>query len=107
MRDGIVLNSITKLKRLVDNIRDIDAGWSDSETYDGLALWQKIWLDDKYIESRDEKNNNQDYLNQAQSYFALWFIGNYKQLTKDNKLLGDDDIDQIKKILKDEQELLQ
>jgi len=107
MRDGIVLNSITKLKRLVDNIRDINAGWSDSETYDGLALWQKIWLDDRYLEIRGDKNNNQDYLNQAQSYFSLWFIGNYKQLTKDNKLLGDDDIDQIKKILKEEQELLQ
>ncbi len=107
MRDGIVLNSITKLKRLVDNIREINVGWSDSETYDDLALWQKIWLDNKYAEIRENKEQNQEHLNKVQGAFALWFIGNYKQVTKDNKLLGDDDIDQIKKILKEEQELLQ
>lgn len=107
MRDGIVLNAITKLKRLVDNIRNINIGWSDSETYDGLALWQKVWLDDKYTEIRSDKKENQDYLNRAQSSFSSWFIGHYKQEITDNKLLGDDDIDHIKKILKEEQELLQ
>jgi len=107
MRDGIVLNAITKLKRLVDNIRNINIGWSDSETYDSLALWQKVWLDDKYTEIRSDKKENQDYLNRAQSSFSSWFIGHYKQEITDNKLLGDDDIDHIKKILKEEQELLQ
>ncbi len=107
MRDGVVLNSITKLKRLVENIREINTGWSNSETYDGLALWQKIWLDNQYAEIRDDKEQSQDYSNKAQSYFANWFIGNYKHTTKDNKLLGDDDIEQIKKILKEEQDLLQ
>ena len=105
-RDDIVLNSITKIRRLVDQIRDIKAGWSESETYDGLNLWQKIWLDEKYAAIRTDEQQNQDYLNQAQSYFANWFIGNYKQTTKDNKLLGDDDIEHIKSILKQEQELL-
>lgn len=106
MRDDIVLNSITKLKRLIDNIREINTNWSDSETYDGLVLWQKIWLDDQYVEIRNNDKQNQDYLTKAQSYFANWFIGNYKKSTKDNKLLGDDDIEQIKKIIKEEQELL-
>lgn len=106
MRDDIVLNSITKLKRLIENIRAINAHWSDSETYSDLMLWQKIWLDEQYAEIRVDDTQNQNYLNKAQSYFASWFIGNYKQSTKDNKLLGDDDIEQIKKILKDEQELL-
>lgn len=106
MRDDIVLNSITKLKRLVDNIREIGAGWSDSETYDGLAHWQKIWLDEQYAEIRNDGKQNRDYLTKAQSYFANWFIGNYTHSTKDNKLLGDDDIAQIKKVLKQEQELL-
>lgn len=105
-RDDIVLNSITKLKRLIENIRKINTGWSDSETYDGLALWQKIWLDNKYAEIREAKDQSQDYLSKAQNHFALWFIGNYKHVTKDNKLLGDDDSEQIKKILKEEQELL-
>ncbi len=106
MRDDIVLNSITKLKRLIENIRDISVGWSDSETYDGLVLWQKIWLDDQYVEIRNDKKQNNDYLVKAKSYFANWFVGNYKQSMKDNKLLGDDDIAQIKKVLNEEQELL-
>ncbi len=105
-RDDIVLNSITRLKRLTENIREISEGWSDSDTYDGLARWQKIWLDDQYAGIRHDEKQNQDYLTKAQSYFANWFIGNYKHTTKDSKLLGDDDIAQIKKILKDEQELL-
>ncbi len=106
-RDDIVLNSITKVRRLIEQIREIKAGWSDSITYDGLSLWQKIWLDEKYAEIRADEKQNQDYLNQAQRYFAHWFIGNYKQATKDNKLLGDDDIEHIKSILKQEGELLQ
>jgi len=105
-RDDIVLNSITKVRRLVDNIRGIGTGWSDSETYDGLMRWQKTWLDNKYADARNDDTQNNDYLTKAQSYFANWFIGHYKQATKDNKLLGDDDIGQIKKVLKEEQELL-
>lgn len=107
MRDGIVLNAMTKLKRLIENIRDIQAGWSDNETYDGLVQWQKVWLDEKYAEIRHDDKQNHHYLTHAQSDFAKWFIGNYKQAIKDNKLLGDDDIEHIKKILKDEPELFQ
>lgn len=107
MRDGIVLNSMTKLKRLIEKIRDIGAGWSDTETYVDLPLWQKIWLDDRYVEIRNDNKQNADYLTNAQGYFANWFIGNYKLSIKNNKLLGDDDIEQIKKIIKEEQELLQ
>jgi len=106
MRDDIVLNSITKVKRLIDNIREINTAWSDGETYNSLVLWQKIWLDDQYLEIRNDEKQNQDYLNKVQSHFSNWFIGNYKQSTKDNKFLGDDDIEQIKKVLKEEQELL-
>jgi CRISPR-associated protein Csy1 len=106
IRDDIVLNSITKLKRLVDNIREVNAGWSDSENYSDLVIWQKIWLDNKHTEIRNDDRQNQRYLGKAQSYFANWFIGNYKHSTKDNKLLGDDDIEQIKKVLEVEQELL-
>jgi CRISPR-associated protein Csy1 len=106
-RDDIVLNSITKITRLVHKIRDISVGWSDSDTYHNLPLWQKIWLDDRYADIRKENKQNHDYLNLAQSYFANWFIGHYKQAIKDNKLLGDDDIDHIKTILKQEQGLLE
>lgn len=105
-RDDIVLNALSKVTRVVDKIRDIGVGWSDSETYDNLLLWQKIWLDEKYAAHREDKQQNQDYLTYAQSYFANWFIGHYSNVTKDSKLLGDDDIEHIKAILKQEQGLL-
>jgi len=106
MRDDIVLNAMAKLKRLIESIRDIHAGWSDSDTYEGLLRWQKIWLDEQYANIRNDDKHNHDYLTKVQSYFANWFINHYKASTKDNKLLGDDDIDYIKKVLKNEQELL-
>jgi len=107
MRDDIVLNAITKLARIVVDIREIPSGWSDGEIYDGLAHWQKVWLDEKYADIRNDNKQNHQYLTHAQSDFAKWFIGNYKQATEDNKLLGDDDIEHIKKVLNDEQELFQ
>lgn len=105
-RDDIVLNSISKVKWLINQIRDIGGNWSDSETYADLDHWEKIWLDEKYRSIRADKHQNNDYINKAQSYLANWFIGSYKQTIKDNKLLGNDDIDHIKEILKQEQELL-
>ncbi|MCW8930871.1 MAG: type I-F CRISPR-associated protein Csy1 [Gammaproteobacteria bacterium] len=104
-RDEIVINTITKVKRLVDQIRD-NGHWSDSETYVNLELWQKIWLDEKYASIRDDDKQNLDYQTKAQIGFANWFIGNYKKTIENNKLLGDDDIGHIKNILKQEQELL-
>ena len=107
MRDDIVLNALTRVKRLMEQIRAIQAGWSDSKIYDDLDHWQKVWLDEKYAEIRNDSKRNHDYLSKSQSYFANWFIGYYKQTTKDNKLLGDDDIEHIKKILSEERELLE
>ena len=69
-RDGVVLNSIFKVQRVINNIRDAGIGWSESETYAGLEHWQKIWLDDQYQDIRDDSKQNQDYLKQAQSGFA-------------------------------------
>lgn len=106
-RDDVVLNAITKVTRLVERIREINSGWSDSDTYAGLPVWQKIWLDNHYAAIRHDDKQNHQYLKQAQSYFANWFINHYKESTKDNKLLGDDDIAHIKDILNQEQELLQ
>lgn len=105
-RDDIVLNSITKAQRLVDNVRSAGIGWSRSSTYSKLENWQKIWLDDKNQETREDYKNNENYLQKAQSGFANWFIGNYKSAINDSKTLGADDINHIEDILSQEQELL-
>jgi mannitol-1-phosphate/altronate dehydrogenase len=105
-RDDIVINSISKARWLIEQIRNIGSKWSESATYNNLDNWQKVWLDEKYKNIRDDDKQNDDYLSKAQSHFANWFIGSYKQTIKDSKLLGNDDIDHIKDLLKQEQELL-
>lgn len=106
-RDDIVVGSIIKAQRIIDNIRNIGIGWSNSTTYDDLDKWQKIWLDNKYQNIRDDDKQNQQYLEKAQSSFANWFIGNYKYKTiKDAKTLGSEDIDHIKTVLSQEKGLL-
>lgn len=105
-RDGIVVFSIKKVQRLIENIRNIDSGWSDSDTYNRLDQWQKIWLDNQYESIRSNDKQNQDYLQQAYSGFANWFIENYKASVADNKTLGSEDITHIQDILNQEQELL-
>ena len=104
-RDDIVINSITKVKWLLERIRE-NGHWSDSDTYASLELWQKIWLDEHYLMIRSDDKQNHNYQTKAQSHFANWFIGHYKESIKNNKLLGDDDIDHIKTILIQEQALL-
>lgn len=104
-RDAVVIDSIAKIQRILNNIREIDKGWSDSNTYTKLPKWQKIWLDDKYQDIRNNDKQNNQYMEKAQSRFSNWFIGNYKSI-QDSKTLGDEDIDRIKLILSQEQELL-
>jgi CRISPR-associated protein Csy1 len=105
-RDDIVINSTFKIKRLVENIRYIQIGWSQQDNYSNLSKWQKIWLDDKYKNIRNDKTKNENYLEKAYTSFANWFINNYQCSVNKNKILGVDDINHISKILQDEKELL-
>ena len=106
-RDQIVINSLEKIILLINSIRNNKTGWSKTKTYTHLPNWQKIWLDNYYAELRSNTAFNENYVKKAQRHFANWFIDNYRNTIKDSKLLGDVDIAHIKKILKEEQELLQ
>lgn len=105
-RDDIVLNSIIKVQRLIESIRSAGIGWSESDIYAGLDEWQKIWLDDKNQDIRENDKQNKKYLQQAQSGFSNWFIGHYQAIVNDSKTLGANDINHIKNILSEEKELL-
>lgn len=105
-RDDIVIGSLIKVQRIVENIRGIGSGWSNRSTYKKLDMWQKIWLDEQYQSIRKDDKQNQQYTEKAQRYFSNWFIGYYKKSIDENKNLGDEDIDHIKTILSQEKELL-
>jgi CRISPR-associated protein Csy1 len=102
-RDLITLNIMLKIKRDVDRVREIGIGWSDSPSYDDLDKWQKILLDNKYINDRNNKESNNNFLEKTKEYFAKWFILTYDDLF-DIKL-ADGEIIHIKGVIEDEMEV--
>ena len=77
----------------VFKIRASGIGWSDKEHYQGLPLAQRIWLDDKFIEQREQ---DQAWVEQIAGDFARWIINAYEFLCKDNFiLLGDDELREL------------
>jgi CRISPR-associated protein Csy1 len=102
-RDEIIINIMLQIKTEIDKIREIDNGWSNSDTYAKLPKWQKILLDNKYENIRDNTDENQDFLNHTRLEFARWFIEIYNTLFETN--LGDKDIDKIKEVIEYEMEI--
>ncbi|SFI22025.1 type I-F CRISPR-associated protein Csy1 [Nitrosomonas sp. Nm34] len=82
------------LKYLIDSvlqqafrIRTSGAGWSQTEHYQAVPLAQRIWLDDAYLEQREQ---NEDWLNEVASDFARWIVRTYEYSYKDSRTkLGD------------------
>ena len=99
----VILNIIFQIKIEIDKVREIDNGWSNSDTYSKLPKWQKILLDNQYKDIRDDKEQNQDFLNNTRLEFAIWFSKIYNKLFDTN--LGDVEITYIDSILEDEMEV--
>jgi CRISPR-associated protein Csy1 len=93
-------------------------GWSDSDHYDNLPLYQKIWLDEVYTEYRnatDEwatgigkldrnfaylRDDEDLWLDQVIQACGQWIVGAYKAtIKKDQKTLGDDELKHIANLI--------
>ena len=85
-------------------VRYLDPGWSQSENYQQLPRYQKIWLDQLYV---SERSNSTDWLDAVKHDFARWFLTTY-QLLLDKKALGmgDEQLSYFKEILDDCEEAL-
>ncbi len=72
---------------VADNVNKIRKGvplkWSNGDYYQNLIAWQKIWLDEQYLERRAEDNT---YLEHAAQGFARWFMNVYTLLLEKNNL---------------------
>lgn len=96
-RDGIIRNIIYQVVDQMWRVRHIDAGWSDSDNYQTLPHYQKIWLDHQYAEVR---YNDISWLQVVKDDLARWFLNTSKVLIKDSKIsLGDDQLDYLKSIV--------
>jgi CRISPR-associated protein Csy1 len=103
-RDFIILNIMHQVKRNVDKVRAIDSGWSKSDTYKKLEFWQKVLLDDKYLDIRGDKEQNDDFLTKTCEEFSRWFVLTYRRLFNESSL-ADTEINHIKSVVKDEMEV--
>jgi CRISPR-associated protein Csy1 len=71
-------------------LRDVEAGWSAREHYQGLEDYQRIWLDDAYVTLRTEQS---EWIKPLSRQFARWFLDTYvKALSADAFTLGDQEL---------------
>lgn len=80
-------------------LRTLEAGWSDTESYQALPLVQKIWLDDAYAEQRSEQA---DWLSEVGKRMARWILDCYEKLVTHMFELGDGEFLHVKQFVDEE-----
>jgi len=96
-RDKLIRFIILQVVERLWMIRQLEPGWSESETYTGLPTWQKHWLDQKYT---DERENDDDWLDKVTDDLARWFLVSYGKIHGDKaKKAGADELPHIKHII--------
>ena len=90
-RDDCILYTLDQVMNKVWKIREKEAGgrWSDSKEYSALPLYQKILLDDFYLETR-ENQDDQDWMDRVIYQFVQWFVSSYKRVIGKQAIEFDD-----------------
>jgi len=86
-------------------VRSIDEGWSESDTYNGLKAYQKIWLD----QAQQDKRKTLDF-DLIKTDLARWLVSSYNNKTQIETgltRLGDDHKPYIETIIDELEEALQ
>lgn len=96
-RDRTIKSIISKVVDRLWSIRYLEAGWSESDNYQNLPLNQKIWLDQKYRETRQ---SDISWFDSIQSKLSRWFGSAYKEIIGTKAIpLGDDLVEHIQDII--------
>jgi len=97
-RDWLIKRIINQVSDRLWMIRHIEPGWSDAENYQQLPEYQKIWLDQKYAETRETSTT--DWLDAVKTGLARWFLNTYVKIMGDKAIaLGGDEIPHIKAMI--------
>lgn len=82
----------------VFSIRAYAVGWSQTEHYQSLPAAQRIWLDDAYLEQREQQD---DWLDTVVADFARWMLDTYEYLFKDSySNLSDHELREVRGLVK-------
>lgn len=84
-------------------IRQLEAGWSQTEAHKSLPEFQKIWLDNARIVDREADD---EWLKAVIAALGRWFQHSYKRLIGEQKakMLGDNELRDIKAIIEENKE---
>lgn len=100
-RDNWLQFIIDKVINKMWSIRLAEPGWSSKASCQ-LPSYQKIWLDNARQAERQKEN---DWLNEVMNGFARWIVIVYeKVIGKKAKLLADEDLAYIKKLIEQNKE---
>ncbi len=103
-RDRIVKNIIGQIVDRVWMVRRLDAGWSDSENYESLPQYQKVWLDQQYADNRAEEA---EWMEPVKEGLVKWFLNTFQKLVKGQDLeIGDDQHSYFKSVIDECEEWL-
>jgi CRISPR-associated protein Csy1 len=98
-RDRLIRSILFQVADQLWRIRHLDAGWSNSDNYQHLPLYQKIWLDQLYADKREE---DLYWFDSVSKGISRWFINTYSKLLGNNALpLGDEHLLHIEKLIGD------
>ena len=81
-----------------ERVRETPEGWTEEERYANLFTAQKIWLDDKY----QERRNDPDWIPSVCDDFARWVMKTYERLLgHEAYTLGDGEFSFFAKCMED------
>lgn len=87
-RDWLIRNIIYQVADKLWQIRYLEAGWSNSERYENLPQYQKIWLDQH---NQDKRQQQTDWQDEIKKDLAKWLSSSYKKSQGDKALSIDAD----------------
>lgn len=98
-RDRVVQFIISQVIERMWMVRQLEQGWSESEAFTSLPTYQKLWLDNRYAQEREDNN---DWLMKITDDLARWFLVAYEKImgTKSKKI-GAEQLPHIKRIIND------
>ncbi|MCK5919073.1 MAG: hypothetical protein KAG34_11635 [Cocleimonas sp.] len=93
-RDNSIHFIISQVIERMWAVRQTEQGWSKSDAFSHLPVYQKHWLDNAYLKRREE---DRDLLDKITRDLAQWFLVSYKKIIKHT--IGKEHLEQLKQII--------